>query len=77
MRVLIPFEGFSEHTKRRASDLAGNDLGPWQHPEDYRIFADSLKTHLKAVCIEELLLHINDSAFADTCVDAFVEIAKT
>jgi uncharacterized protein (UPF0261 family) len=77
VRVLVPLEGFSEHTKRRAYDLKGNDMGPWKHPEDYRIFADSLKTHLKAACIEELMLHINDSAFADTCVDAFVEIAKT
>ena len=34
------------------------------------------KTHLKAARIEELALHINDSAFADLCVDAFVEIAK-
>ena len=77
VRVLVPLEGFSEHTKRRAHDLKGNDVGPWKHPEDYRIFADSLKTHLKATCIEELMLHINDSAFADSCVDAFVAIAKT
>ena len=27
-------------------------------------------------CIGELPLHINDDAFADACVDAFVEIAK-
>ena len=27
VRVLIPLEGFSEHTKRRAQDLAGNDRG--------------------------------------------------
>jgi uncharacterized protein (UPF0261 family) len=77
VRVLVPLEGFSEHTKRRAHDLKGKDMGPWKHPEDYRIFADSLKMHLKAARIEELTLHINDSAFADTCVDAFVEIAKT
>ncbi len=77
VRVLVPLEGFSEHTKRRAHDLNGDEVGPWKHPEDYRIFADSLKTHLKAARIEELALHINDSAFADLCVDAFVEIAKT
>ena len=77
VRVLVPLEGFSEHTKRRTHDLKGNDMGPWKHPEDYRIFADALKTHLKTPCIEELALHINDSAFADSCVDAFVEIAKT
>jgi len=77
VRVLVPLEGFSEHTKRRARDLKGNDMGPWKHPGEYRIFADSLKTHMKTACIEELMLHINDNAFADTCVDAFVEIAKT
>ena len=77
VRVLVPLEGFSEHTQRRTHDLDGNDIGPWKHAEDYRIFADSLKTHLKTPCVDELTLHINDSAFADSCVDAFVEIAKT
>ncbi|HXP74462.1 MAG TPA: Tm-1-like ATP-binding domain-containing protein [Stellaceae bacterium] len=77
VRILIPLEGFSEHTKHRAHDLEGNDVGPWKHPEDYRIFADSLKAHLKTARVEELALHINDSAFADACVDAFVEIDKT
>ena len=38
VRVLIPFEGFSEHTSRRAQDLAGNDVGPWRRPEEYRAF---------------------------------------
>jgi uncharacterized protein (UPF0261 family) len=77
VRVLVPLEGFSEHTKHRAHDLEGNDTGPWKHLEDYRIFADSLKAHLKTARVEELALHINDSAFADACVDAFVEIDKT
>lgn len=77
VRILLPLEGFSEHTKRRTHDIAGNDRGPWKRPEDYRVFVDSLKTHLKAVRIEELALHINDSTFADACVDAFVDIAKT
>ena len=36
VRVLVPLEGFSEHTRRRAHDLAGNDKGPWKRPEDYR-----------------------------------------
>ena len=77
VRVLIPLEGFSEHTKRHAHDLAGNDRGPWKRPDDYRIFLSSLKPNLTSVRIEELPLHINDAAFADACVDAFVEIAKT
>lgn len=76
VRVLIPLEGFSEHTKRRAHDLQGNDSGPWKRPDDYRIFIDSLKSDLKAARVEELPLHINDAAFADACVDAFVEIGK-
>lgn len=77
VRVLIPLEGFSEHTKRRTHDLEGREMGPWKRPEDYRIFARSLKSHLKAARVQELALHINDSAFADACVDAFAEIART
>jgi uncharacterized protein (UPF0261 family) len=76
VRVLVPLEGFSEHTKRRARDLQGNDMGPWKRPEDYRIFVDTLKSHLKSVRVEELPLHINDAAFADACVGAFLEIAQ-
>jgi uncharacterized protein (UPF0261 family) len=76
VRILIPLEGFSEHTKRRAQDLAGNDRGLWRRPEEYRAFTDALKIHLKGARIQELPLHINDPAFADACVDAFVEIAK-
>ena len=78
VRVLVPLEGFSASTPSAARTIStATTVGPWKHPEDYRIFADSLKTHLKAARIEELALHINDSAFADLCVDAFVEIAKT
>lgn len=76
VRVLVPLEGFSEHTRRHVHDLAGNDRGPWKHSEDYRIFADSLKKHVQAARIDELMLHVNDIAFADACVDAFVEIAN-
>ncbi|MFL5091885.1 MAG: Tm-1-like ATP-binding domain-containing protein [Xanthobacteraceae bacterium] len=77
VRVLVPLEGFSEHTKRRAHDLDGNDMGPWRRPDDYRIFVGILKSHLETVRVDELKLHVNDRAFADACVDAFVEIAKT
>jgi uncharacterized protein (UPF0261 family) len=75
IRILIPVEGFSEHTKRHARDLQGNDKGPWKVPGDYRIFVDSLKRDLMSAEIEELPLHINDNAFADACVDAFFAIA--
>jgi len=77
VRILIPLEGFSEHTKRRACDLSGNDKGPWKRPGDYRIFVDTLRLDLKCGQIKELPLHINDSAFADACVEAFLEIART
>jgi uncharacterized protein (UPF0261 family) len=73
--ILIPLEGFSEHTKRRARDLDGNDKGPWKNPDDYRFFVESLKPQLKSASIEELPLHVNDVAFADACVDAFVKIS--
>jgi len=76
VRVLIPLEGFSEHSKRRAQDLAGNDNGPWRRPEEYEAFTRALKTHLDGAVIKELPLHINDATFADACVDAFVEIIK-
>ena len=76
VRVLIPLHGFSEHTRRRAHDLQGNDRGPWKRPGDYRVFVDTLKSRVSGAQIEELDLHINDPAFADACVDAFVEICK-
>jgi uncharacterized protein (UPF0261 family) len=76
VRVLVPLEGFSEHTKRRAHDLQGNDMGPWRRPGDYQVFVDTLKSHLNSVRVEELPLHVNDTAFADACVGAFLEIAQ-
>jgi uncharacterized protein (UPF0261 family) len=77
VRILLPLEGFSEHTKRRAQDINGHDIGPWKHPEEYRIFVDSLKAHVKGIRIDEFPLHINDSTFADACVNAFLELNKT
>jgi uncharacterized protein (UPF0261 family) len=77
VRVLIPLEGFSEHTKRRAQDLAGNDRGPWRRAEEYQAFTRELKANLdRGVQVEELPLHINDTRFADACVDAFSKISK-
>ncbi len=77
IRILIPLEGFSEHSKRRARNLNGDDKGPWKRSDDYGVFVDSLKSNLKFGQIEELMLHINDNAFADACIDAFVKIAKS
>jgi uncharacterized protein (UPF0261 family) len=77
VRVMIPLAGFSEHTKRRALDLAGKDCGPWRREEEYKMFLDTLKTRLNGTRVDEFPLHVNDDRFADACVDAFVEIAKT
>jgi uncharacterized protein (UPF0261 family) len=76
VRVLVPLEGFSEHTKRHAHDLQGNDMGPWKRSDHYQIFVDTLKSRLNSVRVEELPLHVNDTAFADACVGAFLEIAQ-
>ena len=77
VRILIPLEGFSEHSKRRACNLNGDDKGPWKRSDDYGAFVDSLRSNLKSGLIEELPLHINDNAFADACIDAFVKIVKS
>ena len=74
--ILIPLEGFSEHSRRRACNLNGDDTGPWKRSHDYRVFVDSLRSNLKSGQIEELPLHVNDNAFADACIDAFVKIVK-
>jgi uncharacterized protein (UPF0261 family) len=76
VRVMIPLSGFSEHTKRRARDLDGNDRGPWKRDEDYRIFVDTLKSNLLSARVDELAMHVNDDAFADACIDAVVEIGQ-
>jgi uncharacterized protein (UPF0261 family) len=77
IRILIPLEGFSEHSKRRARNLNGDDKGPWKRSDDYKVFTDSLRSNLKSGQIEELPLHINDNAFADACIDAFVKTVKS
>jgi hypothetical protein len=73
---MIPLGGFSEHTKRRARDLHGNDKGPWRRDEDYRIFVDTLRSNLQLARVDELAMHVNDAAFADACVNAFVEVGQ-
>lgn len=74
--VLIPKRGYSEHTKRRTHDLAGNDAGPWDQPDVDATFATVLGQHLKKGRIEELDLHINDPEFADACLDAFLRLMQ-
>ncbi|MBT4906130.1 MAG: Tm-1-like ATP-binding domain-containing protein [Rhodospirillaceae bacterium] len=74
VRVLIPLEGYSEHTKRKTYDLAENELGAWKQPETDRMFSQTLKENLTTGTVEELPCHINEAAFADACVAAFLEV---
>ncbi len=75
VRVLIPLEGYSEHTKRQTHDLSEKKIGPWAQPETDRVFSQTLGEHLTTGTVEELPCHINDATFADACVDAFLEIS--
>lgn len=75
VRVLIPLEGYSEHTKRQTHDLSENEVGPWAQPETDRVFSRTLGENLTTGTVEELPCHINDATFADACVDAFLEIS--
>lgn len=72
--VLIPKGGYSEHTKRRTHDVTGKECGPWHQPETDQVFVSALRQGYPAGDIRELDLHINDPAFADACVDAFMEM---
>lgn len=74
--VLVPRRGFSEMTKREAHDLSGRQVGPWKQPGVQEAFTDSLREHLRQDGIEDLDLHINDRAFADTCVDRLLDMMK-
>ena len=80
VRVLIPFEGFSEHTKLRACGPCTAtivSLLTGRQAEEYRACS---YTHLENRClnpaipVDVLPLHINDVRFADACADAFLQI---
>ena len=74
LSVLIPTRGYSEHTKRKAHDLEGREVGDWRQPEVDAAFAASLKEHLRTGEIVTLDMHINDEAFADACADKMIEM---
>jgi uncharacterized protein (UPF0261 family) len=74
--VIIPTRGFSEHTKLMTHDIEGKETGPWKQPAVDAVFAQSLRNHLNKGRVEELDLHINEQAFADACVEAFLELMK-
>ncbi len=70
--VVIPTQGYSEHTKRMTHGLDGNEIGKWKQPEVDSAFVGSLRTHLADAKLVELDAHINDAEFADACVDKFL-----
>ena len=74
--ILIPKQGFSEHTKRKTHNLAGAAVGRWKRPEIDAVFVRALADNLRKGRLDELDLHINDPAFADACVDAFVTLSE-
>lgn len=74
VRVLIPTNGYSEHTKRKTHDLWEKQIGLWAQPEIDAAFSRTLAADLTTGTVEELPYHINEAAFADACVSAFLEI---
>lgn len=74
--VLIPTRGFSAHTVRTLHDLAGNDRGRWHQPQTDAVLTQILADRLPEGTVTELDLHINDEAFADACVDKFLELEE-
>ncbi|MDH3739841.1 MAG: Tm-1-like ATP-binding domain-containing protein [Alphaproteobacteria bacterium] len=74
--VVIPKRGYSEHTKRRTHNLAGEDVGAWDKPDVDATFAAVLREHLVKGRIKELDLHINDAEFADVCLHSFLRLMK-
>ena len=74
--VLVPLRGFSQHTTRATTDLDGKQLGSWHQPDTDRVFVESLEPQLHPGAVKVLDLHINDPAFADACVDAYLALEK-
>ena len=72
--VMIPNQGFSQFVDRETSNIDGEIVGSWRKPETDRKFAETLKAKLTAGAVKERDHHINDQAFADACVDEFLEM---
>ena len=53
VRVLVPLKASASTPSAARHDLAGNDKGPWKRPEEYQLFMDTLKSHLKGAPVEE------------------------
>ena len=74
--VLIPTLGFSENTKRMTRDINGIEVGPWSQPDVDKVFTETLRDNMVQGQIKELELHINDTAFANACVDTFLKLTN-
>jgi uncharacterized protein (UPF0261 family) len=70
LRVLIPLRGWSVY---------GKPDGPFYDPPGTELFLKMLYKNLntKICSIQEIDAHINDAAFSDACVKAFLEIIQT
>lgn len=75
--VMIPSKGFSQHIIRKTQDLDGNEIGDWLQPATDQHFTDALRANLIHGEIKEFDLQINDTEFADACVDEYLELMKT
>jgi len=71
--VMIPTKGFSQHIIRKTHDLEGTEIGEWLQPETDQCFTDAVKANLTSGEVKEFDLQINDTEFADACVDEFLE----
>jgi uncharacterized protein (UPF0261 family) len=71
---MIPSKGFSQHIIRKTQDLDGNEIGTWLQPETDQCFTDAVKANLTSGEVKEFDLQINDTEFADACVDEFLEL---
>ena len=74
--VMIPTQGFSQHTIRKTQDIDGNEIGTWLQPETDQHFTDAIKAKLTHGVVKELDMQINDETFADACVEEFLELMK-
>jgi len=72
--VMIPNRGFSQFVDRDPYDIDGKIVGSWRKPDTDRLFTETLKSKLTSGAVKEFELHINDPAFADACVDEFLEL---
>ncbi len=75
--VLIPRQGFSEHTQRKTYTLAGDPVGEWHQPDADRHLVDSLRRRLGSDVVEEFDLHINDPDFAEIFAKRVIELASS